>query len=384
MKPRAKPQKLPIFIVLLFMLAVVLTILHGMPDEAGAPHAADENGSPPAQTGSPGSPGSPGPTDASEAPGATDPTRTPEVPGANGEVESDAPSYIDPDELRPIVVYPGPDETDEEEYEPLTLRMERSDIGKGNLMLINYDIVYQIPKTQDLVLINDYKTSTYEAADDAMELSISIMRPLNAMMDAFYEETGIRNVTIASAYRDYYRQQTILDDYAKRMGRAAALKWAALPGYSEHHSGLAVDLGLHIGDKKDATFTGEGSYAWFARNSYKYGFILRYPENKTDITRTVNETWHFRYVGELHAYLIKQKGWCLEEYIEYLGGFTPEATLKVEFGSEIYEIYHTTSMVITLPSGCDYEISGNNIDGFIVTFSQSFEKPANSSEPEMQ
>ena len=249
-----------------------------------------------------------------------------------------------------------------------TIQIDDFFIHKGSLLLINHNNRFEMPAYPDYVLISSFKTSSYRISDTKMELSYSIMEPLNNMMDAFFAETGLGGVTIISAYRDFDRQQSILNDYITRYGRAEALKWAAQPGYSEHHSGMAFDLGVYSGGSIK-TFSGTGAYAWFKQNAYKFGFILRYPPDKTDITKTASEPWHFRYVGDVHAYAISENGWCLEEYIEFLMEHTPTDSYKVIYDSDIYEIFYTNENEFELHKGCVYTISGNNSDGFIVTIS---------------
>ena len=84
----------------------------------------------------------------------------------------------------------------------------------------------------------------------------------------------------------------------------------ALPGTSEHELGLAVDI---IADKSRSD--NEEVYSWLAENAYKYGFIQRYPKNKTAVTGFEYEPWHYRYVGSVAAEEIYEKGLCLEEYL---------------------------------------------------------------------
>ena len=97
---------------------------------------------------------------------------------------------------------------------------------------------------------------------------------------------------------------------SQESAQAEALKWVNQVGYSEHQSGLAVDInadGIHS--------AGYEVYDWLAQNAWQYGFILRYPEDKTDITGTSYEPWHYRYVGVEAAQAITQQGVCLEEYL---------------------------------------------------------------------
>lgn len=124
---------------------------------------------------------------------------------------------------------------------------------------------------------------------------------------------------VVSGYRTSERQQQIMDEkiqeyilsgYSNADAKAKAEEWVALPGTSEHQLGLAIDINADI-----AYSTGDSVYEWLLQNSYKYGFIKRYAEDKKNITGVINEPWHYRYVGKAAATEIVNKGVCLEEYL---------------------------------------------------------------------
>lgn len=141
---------------------------------------------------------------------------------------------------------------------------------------------------------------------------------LQEMFDAARAE-GIYPI-VREGYRTEEEQQEILDDkiqayinegYSQWRAERTAKEWVALPGTSEHQLGIAVDINA---DKSKCS--NEEVYAWLAENAYKYGFILRYPLGKQEITGTSYEPWHYRYVGEEAALEIYEQGICLEEYFE--------------------------------------------------------------------
>jgi D-alanyl-D-alanine carboxypeptidase len=106
---------------------------------------------------------------------------------------------------------------------------------------------------------------------------------------------------------------------------------------------------------------------WLKENSWKYGFILRYPEDKTAITGIKYEPWHFRYVGLPHSAIMQEKDMVLEEYWDFL---KEQKTFTTTVDHQTYEIsYYPVSQNITIqvPANGRYEISGNNLDGVIVT-----------------
>ncbi len=113
-----------------------------------------------------------------------------------------------------------------------------------------------------------------------------------------------------SAYRSYDSQVEVYDTYLNLYGQDYVDNYVALPGYSEHQTGLALD----VASRDYNTFKSSPEYTWMLNNAYKYGFILRYQEDKQDITGYKYEAWHFRYVGEEIAKYIKENNITYEEY----------------------------------------------------------------------
>lgn len=176
-----------------------------------------------------------------------------------------------------------------------------------------------------LMVINDLN----EVKDDfkvelkkyrGIDVDERIIPYLNDMMNAA-EKDGIK-LWISSGYRSFERQSTIFERKVKEnlnkgYGHEEAVTLAsgvvAKPGTSEHHTGLAVDLN---GVRDDFCDTKE--YEWLINNCAKYGFILRYGNDKQRITGKIYEPWHYRYVGEEHAKKMQESGICLEEYVSEL------------------------------------------------------------------
>jgi len=246
------------------------------------------------------------------------------------------------------------------------IEADESEIHKGYLLLVNHDHSYTIPSDLDLVNINQAKTVPFRVQHDSSQLARSIIEPLDEMMEAFMAATNFRAVAIISAHRNRESQQRILNNYINRMGRREALRWASLPGHSEHHTGLAFDFGVMHGNTRNS-FPGTGTTGWFRRNAHKFGFILRYTQQKTHITQTSYEPWHYRYVGIPHSVIMFEKDLCLEEYIDFLREFSFEEPLEFEHNDINYIIYFTSDTQIKIPINSEYQISGNNIDGFIIT-----------------
>lgn len=176
------------------------------------------------------------------------------------------------------------------------------------LILVNKD--NYIPK--------DYKVKLLTLSN-GKKVDARIYPKLQEMFDAA-RASGI-NLHVAEGYRSEEEQEDMMEEKiesfieeGKSEGEAKKLarKWVALPGTSEHQLGLAVDINSRISTPSGPL------YSWLANNSYKYGFILRYPPNKVSITGVKYEPWHFRYVGKSAAAEIHKQGICLEEYIEEL------------------------------------------------------------------
>ena len=120
------------------------------------------------------------------------------------------------------------------------------------------------------------------------------------------------SIIAVSAYRDYDYQENLFNNYVKEKGENYALKCSAKAGHSEHQTGLSVDV---MGSNNDYDqFEKSKEFDWMKNNSYKYGFILRYPKGKEYITGYKYEPWHYRYVGKDIASIIYTEGITLEEY----------------------------------------------------------------------
>lgn len=146
---------------------------------------------------------------------------------------------------------------------------------------------------------------------------------LERMIDDAKEE-GF-DLVICSAYRDYEKQASLVedsvkgymkkgDDYKEAFFKAKC--YQEMVGRSEHHTGLAVDL---VGVDYQALDRGQANTPeskWLNEHAHKYGFILRYPDNKEEITGILYESWHFRYVGEEAAVFMKENQLCLEEFLD--------------------------------------------------------------------
>ena len=192
----------------------------------------------------------------------------------------------------------------------------------GMMAVKNHTI--PISEEWNLIVVNRWNeipenySVTLTELENGQKVDSRIYPDLQEMFDAMRAE-GIYP-TVREGYRTAEEQQEILEEriqrymnegYSRSRAERAAKEWVAVPGTSEHQLGIAVDINA---DKTQST--NDEVYLWLAENGYKYGFILRYPQGKEDITGAVYEPWHYRYVGTENAKIIYEKQICLEEFIK--------------------------------------------------------------------
>ncbi|MCD8037362.1 MAG: M15 family metallopeptidase [Clostridiales bacterium] len=176
---------------------------------------------------------------------------------------------------------------------------------------------------KDNPLPDDYTVTLKTLNNGYSQVDEDIYDALSQMLSDGSEE-GL-SFCIASAYRSSEWQEEILaEDISTYMGQGMdynsaceeALKQVMPPGYSEHETGLALDIVSADYQLLDDNQETTAENIWLRENCWKYGFILRYPADKEDITQISYESWHFRYVEEESAEYITGNGLCLEEYLE--------------------------------------------------------------------
>lgn len=145
-------------------------------------------------------------------------------------------------------------------------------------------------------------------ADYAPGVDPEAQQAMNELLAAAKKDG--KNLWVQSAYRSYTHQKSLYERYCQRDGQAAADRYSARPGHSEHQSGLAFDF-----NTIDMRFASTPECAWLKENCWKYGFIIRYEEDKEEITGYKYEPWHVRYLGKEIAKSVYDSGLCLEEYL---------------------------------------------------------------------
>lgn len=246
--------------------------------------------------------------------------------------------------------------------------LDEADIHTGELILVNNWNFYHFPDRSDLTNIYENKSDSYIVARTDTELAPAALEALNALLDAFRAQGGSKSVNVVAGYRTEEFQQHLFDQSVERNGLEHAKKYVAQPGGSEHHTGYAVDFSVLHSDGSSEEYDGSGEYAWINENCHDYGYIVRYETGKEELTGIWDEPWHFRYLGIPHATKVAELGLCLEEYEDWLKDYTFDGEhLIISCAAGEYEVWYTQGTQVYLPESGEYQVSGNNVDGFIVT-----------------
>lgn len=251
-----------------------------------------------------------------------------------------------------------------QDAQEVTIRASR--VASGDLIVINQDNRYSFP-SDDISLVSVYEnhSSSYSVSDMEVQLDSETVQQLNAMMDAFVEETGIGGMQVFSGYRTESDQQSRYESGSSSFAG----------GYSDYHSGRTFNLKIDFGDGTSDYYNPEKypNYIWFADHAADYGFVVRYPDGKEDITGESSRYYTFRYVGMPHAAYMTQQNLCLEEYVAQLQNDTsPDDPLTYTDGDTRYAIFYVpvgdgdAQVHFSVPSNA-YTISGDNMGGLIVT-----------------
>lgn len=172
----------------------------------------------------------------------------------------------------------------------------------------------------DHILPEDFEVELADI-DSTRQFDARAIKYLKDMINDMKKD-GHTSIWVQSSYRSVARQKELYENsinkylkQGKTQEEAEKLtdEYINKPGSSDHNLGLAVDFNY-----VDNTFADTDEYQWLLENAENYGFILRYPKDKEDITKIAYESWHWRYVGEEHAKKMNELNMCLEEYVEYL------------------------------------------------------------------
>lgn len=220
----------------------------------------------------------------------------------------------------------------------------KTDIKEVEKVLNTKDKKFLILVNKENPVDSDYKPEDIVSVDSEYTTQgkeVTLQKDAATAAEALIKEMracGIKNVSITSGYRSYQRQKTLFEGYLAEEKikhptwsdskiRNEVLSYSAEPGKSEHHTGLCVDLItnemldlVNYGSETsyspyDKGFAETEAFEWLQDNAHKFGFILRYPEDKTKITGYSYESWHYRFVGVAAATEMYEKDITLEEYL---------------------------------------------------------------------
>lgn len=220
----------------------------------------------------------------------------------NNDIEIDVSTKPVEENILNVEIYP-------EEKKPID-----SNTSDWNLVLVN----------KDNYISENYKLNTVNIEGN-WKIDSRIKDAVNQMLSDARKE-GLDPI-ICSAYRSSNDQKILFNNkvnqyisygYGQDIAKEKASYWVAIPGTSEHEIGLALDIVSSKNQILNSSQENTEVQKWLMEHCYEYGFILRYPTDKKDITKINYEPWHYRYVGVKDAMFIKEKGFCLEEYIDFL------------------------------------------------------------------
>lgn len=182
-------------------------------------------------------------------------------------------------------------------------------------------------KDEYLILVNKFHYLDQDfAPDDIVEIRNWYAYGENEIRQQVYDqflamykaaEKEDLKLIITSSYRDYAYQDSLWKRYSRENGKEWADSVSARPGYSEHQTGLSLDIVTDGEGSSMSMFETTDEFKWLSKNAHKYGFILRYPKGKEDITGYAYESWHYRYVGVEVATKIHELGITYDEYYAY-------------------------------------------------------------------
>lgn len=237
-------------------------------------------------------------------------------------------------------------------------------VHKGDLILINGEHSCTFPNGDPkLLYVHEERNNSYSVSDNEMQLEKDTISHLNDMMEAFETETGLTGMQVFSGYRDKADQDERYESGSSTFRG----------GYSDYHSGRSFNLKINFGDGTSDYYNPEKypEYSWISEHAAEYGFIVRFPDGKDEITGEEARPYTFRYVGIPHASYITQNKLCLEEYVEKIHSYSVEDPLEITVGESTYAVFYvpiggTKDVDITIPSS-NYTASGDNLSGYIVS-----------------
>ena len=256
--------------------------------------------------------------------------------------------------------------------EMTTVLKTADDLHRGTLILVNKELSCRYDG-ENIKNMFESKSDSYLLLDNSVSLDPMVTEHFNAMMDDFASNYYEDELLVACGYRDYNTQAHLYFEEINNKGGEEAEKSVAPPGYSEHQTGYSLDLNFNREAINGIDYDGNGIYSWINSNCDNYGFVVRYAQGKEEVTGFIYEPWHFRYVGLPHSSYMTKKGLVLEEYLDKLKGYSSKSPLLIkDVGEKDWLVYYVSDSgdyetEIPVPENKEYQISGDNYGGFIVT-----------------
>lgn len=192
------------------------------------------------------------------------------------------------------------------------------DFSAWNMILVNPD--HPIPDDYPLKLarvsLNGKDRQVNSLCADAFKEMVNAAKEdgITLLLRSTYRGIQLQTEGFNAKVQEYINK-----GYSKEKAKEIAATIVAVPGTSEHHTGLAADITTPSFDRLNQDFDKTDAYQWLVTHCAEYGFILRYPKEKTEITKIIYEPWHYRYVGKEAARIIMSEGICYEEFVEKYG-----------------------------------------------------------------
>jgi D-alanyl-D-alanine carboxypeptidase len=264
----------------------------------------------------------------------------------------------------------GPNNADPSAVQYKDVTMDKTQTQYGPLALVNDTHEYKFPGAAATHLANiwDYrvahtengKTPAYKTSFNTLMLDGSALPSLHNMLTDLSKAIGKSDAIISSSYRTYEDQ----------------IPFSVPEGKSDHHTGFGVTLKIFADGVTSNIYDSPEYYTWLADNAHKYGFVVRYPEDKATLTGISDYVEYFHYVGDGAASYMKANNLCLEEFVAQIKAHTHSNPLEVtDANGQKWLIYYTACQgdmaTVKLPTNFTYTVSGDNDGGIIVSVSLS-------------
>lgn len=227
-------------------------------------------------------------------------------------------------------------------------------LSHGLLAIADESGVLSVDNPDKMVNLSEKHNEYYTVEGNNVMLNAEAVEALNQLMKNYHDVTGLDDFVVYGTTDTYTATDSVCPRY-----------------FAERSNGCTIDLAL-LGPGSYIDFDGLDAEGWIVENCAKYGFIVRYPEGKSEITGENYCPWHLRYVGRLHASVMAQKNLCLEEYIDFLKDYGVDTPYTHTVGATAYVVYSAESTGVTtpvkIPINSIYDWSGDNRGTYIISY----------------